>query len=327
MYAVLLFALATLGCGDDRPPECASSADCDSGAADADTGALGDTVIVLDGTGVGQPCALRRNGQLLCVETPTTELPRFSSLGTFPGAVSIVRGASITCLLFDSGNAQCLESGVFTDVPDLSDAVQLDTWVGHVCAVRETGEVVCWGDNSFEQIEAGGAPRYDSPHTIASVTDAVQVATARLSSCVLHRDGTVSCWGDDFGAAPTPVAGVTGGAAITAGHFHYSVTGDTGDVQSFGGSRTGTEAMVPSPITDAAEAIAFHSESCYRSFDGSVSCWGTPFSPGRTEAQPLEPIAGLDDAVLLANHCALRSTGIVTCWGAARTATVDATGL
>lgn len=284
-------------------------------------------VISLDGRGEGQPCALRRNGALLCVDTPSGEPPVFTAVGTFEGAVQVVRGTTMTCVRYASGRVQCFGSGEApADVAGLDDAVHVDTWMGHACAARATGVVSCWGDNSLGQIEEGGAASYDAPYDIAGVTTAVQVATSRLASCALLIDGTVACWSDGFGAAPTPVAAVSDAAAITGGQFHFCATRASGSVQCFGGSRAGLEATAPSGITSAAETVALHSETCYRTEAGAVFCWGTANQPGKTEPPPLELIVGLDNAVLLANRCALRESGTVTCWRE-RSELLAATGL
>ncbi len=357
MRALLVVALAatwsTTGCGDDdgaprdsgldgaRAADSGSDAStmsdggADGGGADGGGGS-GSDIVSFDGGHYPGPCALRRDGELFCSEDGAAEPQVFAHVSTFTGGVQVARGSQTTCVRFDAGNVQCFgrhwlgdgsdtASDVPVDVLDLADAAFVDTWVNHTCAVRATGVVSCWGSNSDGEIEAGGAAQYLTPHDIAGIDDAVEVAVTRLSTCVLHADGTVSCWGSDgFDPTPTVIPGVTG-VEITGGHFHYCVRAASGALSCFGGTSGAVAAAVPSPISDAAEAVALHSETCYRTTEGHVRCWG---AEGRPSDPPgaLEEIAGIDDAVRIAWQCAVRASGVVSCWQD-RSRVVDAIGL
>jgi hypothetical protein len=284
-------------------------------------------IIALDGYAPNQPCALRRNGELHCVEGAPDATSVFTPAGTFIGGREIARGARETCVLHDAHIVSCFRPGMAPyEVPELYDALDIDTWAQHTCVVRGPGGVTCWGDNASGQIEPGGEDSYPAMHDVPGVTEAARVATSERATCAVRRDGTVVCWGDDFGTMPTAVTGISDAVEITGGRFHFCATTSAGTVQCFGGTGAGTEAVAPDAIFDAEVAVAFEGESCYLDDTGNVSCWGVAGMPGQTEAQALESIVGLDDAVLLANHCALRESGVVTCWYD-RDVLVDATGL
>jgi hypothetical protein len=345
--------MVALGCGDDGTPEEDAGSDgapldtsvpVDSGGSDTlpadsatmDTGpdprcpgpTCPTTIIALDGWEISKPCALRRDGELFCVDgdTPAGTAPVFTPAGSFAGGQEIARGESETCILFVSHIVSCFRPGMAPyEVPELYDALDIDTWADHTCVVRPD-RLTCWGDNGFGQIEPGGSERYPTMHDVPGVTEATRVATSAEATCALLRDGTVECWGDDFGAEPTPIADITEGVEITAGEDHFCVTTSAGTVHCFGDAEAGTEAVVPDGIDDAEEAVAFHGETCVRHASGQVSCWGEAGVTGQTEVAPFEPITGLDDALLLTNHCALRSTGAVSCW-TDRDTLVEATGL
>lgn len=302
---------------DAGPADGAGPAD-DAGV---DAGCVGDecarAIVSMDGTGAGGVCVLLRSSELWCGDASASP-PALALVGTFPSAVAVSRGLDRACLLYESGIVECFRPGEDDPVAvtGLADATHVDIWVQHACAVRAGGEVVCWGDNDFGQIEPGGAARYDAAHAIVGIDDATQVATARVATCALLASGQVSCWGDELGTEPTTVSGIDDAVAVTAGHFHFCALSATGTVTCFGTSRSGLEATTPGAITDATEVVAGHSVTCYRSAGGSVRCWGELMMPGLSVAPALEPVAGVTDATRLANGCALRATGALACWEA-----------
>ncbi len=347
--SVLVFFITACGNEASVSHDAASDTGADAGAVDtgaADTGpadstiadsAIADTgpdprcpgascptnVIALDGWAIERPCALRQDGELFCIDGDT---PAFVDAGRFLGGIEIARGQSETCILFEAHIVQCFRPSMAPfDVPELFDALDIDTWADHTCVVRPD-RLTCWGDNGAGQIEPGGNTRYPTMHDVPGVTEAVRVATSATATCALLRDGTVTCVGDDFGGGPTPIEGITNGVEISGGEHHFCVTTDAGTVRCFGDAAAGEETTVPDGIDDAALAIAFDGETCVQHTGGEVSCWGEAGVTGQSAPSPLEPIMGLTDAVLLANHCALRDTGAVSCW-AERDALEDATGL
>lgn len=98
------------------------------------------------------------------------------SIGTFVAAPTPLLGGGIdvgagyqhTCVLAATGRVRCaglnsngaIGNGTLTtgyevsEVVELSDAVSLSVGVNSVFAIRATGEVVGWGDNSMGQLDA-----------------------------------------------------------------------------------------------------------------------------------------------------------------------------
>lgn len=75
--------------------------------------------------------------------------------------VAISSGGSTVCGLAGDGHikcAQCVAKTACTDpakiVDGIADATQVVVGIGHACAVRKAGEVVCWGSSSCG--ESGG---------------------------------------------------------------------------------------------------------------------------------------------------------------------------
>ena len=125
----------------------------------------------------------------------------------------VAAGQAFTCVLHANGRVQCwgangagqLGSGSGTPtqrvtpapVLNLLDAVALSAGNGHVCAVRATGQVRCWGSNFNGQLGDGTRNNRSSPGPVTGVTSAVAVACGSSHTCALLADGTVKCWGSN----------------------------------------------------------------------------------------------------------------------------------
>jgi alpha-tubulin suppressor-like RCC1 family protein len=163
-----------------------------------------------------------------------------------------------TCIRFESGAVACFgsnqqgqigdgTSGAGADrpspvlIPEIPDAVQVETGSQHTCALRrQNGEVWCWGNNARLQQGDGGAPDEDNlrPTPTRPVGGAVQqIALGSLHSCA-RTETQVACWGDNFFgqagqnntllplrfiALPVAVEGITSPSELTTGSNHTCV--------------------------------------------------------------------------------------------------------
>ena len=223
-------------------------------------------------------CAIRDDGQLLCwgygaysqLGYPNTE-----SVGDneTPGAVgpvdlgghtvrAVSAGDSHTCAILDDGSVRCWGLGTYgrlgygstAVVPSAAaagtvnlgagrTAVAISTYVGHTCAILDTGDVRCWGLGGNgrlgynDQVSIGDDPG-ESPASAGPVPlggrTALAITVGISHTCALLDDATVRCWG--FGgdgrlgygtnvsvgdapahsvalAGPVPLAGPVGPAA------------------------------------------------------------------------------------------------------------------
>ncbi|MCB9661897.1 MAG: hypothetical protein H6726_29930 [Sandaracinaceae bacterium] len=97
-----------------------------------------------------QTCVVRQGGELVCWEG----VARYE--GTINGISTVAHGVDQMCVL-QEGRVRCIE---FVDgrmslgpaVPGVDAVVQLSTGLGHFCARREDGEVLCWGRNRYAQL-------------------------------------------------------------------------------------------------------------------------------------------------------------------------------
>jgi alpha-tubulin suppressor-like RCC1 family protein len=171
------------------------------------------------------------------------------------------------------GNGDTTTSQQFTPVAvnNLDDAVAINAGYSHVCAVRDSGQVVCWGEGESGELGDGDIHNVDEPVPVDEITNAIDVSVSMNSSCALLDDETVHCWGDntdgqlgsgsdDSSATPVEVTGLTGVTQLSSRSAHLSTHvcvsiedsaiscwGGNGDGQL--GDRTTSPRNHPGPVT------------------------------------------------------------------------------
>ncbi|MBL8685021.1 MAG: hypothetical protein JNK05_37945 [Myxococcales bacterium] len=238
-------------------------------------------------------------------------------------------------------------------VANINNAIDVRAQPQFACALRSSGVVSCWGDNRAGQLGTS-MPITSSmvPVDVAGVTDAVEIALGSQHACALRASGAVVCWGanrsgqlGDGTMVPrsTPVA-VTGLPAniigITAANeqtcarrapgtdglaplYCWGING-SGEL----GNATTTNRLSPTPVASTFEWVGVATGfrfSCGRRNNGQTYCWGDgsagQLGDGTVAARttPTNAAVGLPDAASLslgqAFGCALRTSGVVACWG------------
>lgn len=148
-------------------------------------------------------------------------------------AKQISCAGNVSCAVLSKGTATCWGANQFgqlgngstegksipTPVVGLSGPVTSISTSGYrTCAVRDNGEVLCWGENSHGELGTGNTIDSLIPIKVVGLKKAaIQVTTAMHHTCVRFLDGTAQCWGsNDLGelgdntawrASPAPVLG------------------------------------------------------------------------------------------------------------------------
>lgn len=252
-----------------------------------------------------------------------------------------------------SGFAPGLAKTAPTRVDGLDDVTRLATGEDTTCAVRKTGDVVCWGSDDRGKLGRGKAVTDDTrgtPTAVVGVSGARDIAVGPVHACAADGAGKVVCWGDNADAqldkevsllsrkavpislaAPASVA--PGGLAATATRTCAVQT--NGSVSCLGNDRFGAGAAVQSsalgPVQSATSMSAVRGGNYFacglQPAAGTVACWGradegqlgiSPAEAGNSNAAAravpaLESVASL--AAGDAHVCAALSTGEVFCWG------------
>ena len=332
------------------------------------------------GVGSGHSCALRANGTVACWgsntagqlgDGSTTDRLTPVTVTGLNDAVHLGIGDQHGCAVRATGAVQCwgaqsdgrLGNGTAAlgfqaspvTVAGVVDAIAVGPGQGHTCALRATGQVLCWGANHSGQIGNGvvGSPQL-VPVAVTGLTGAVAIMAGFHGNCALRGDGAVLCWGansDGSGgtdphvanpiATATVVNGISGAIAISMGTRHTCALRADGTVFCWGGNAIGqlgngtldtgfaphpTPALVPG-LTGVVALGAGGAWTCARRVDGTMSCWGRNVEGqlgNGTTTNALAPavVSGFAGSISArgvvagtAHACARRADGTAACWG------------
>ncbi|MCA0404165.1 MAG: hypothetical protein LCH30_10285 [Proteobacteria bacterium] len=181
-----------------------------------------------------------------------------------------------------------------------SKVVSISGGAYHTCALLDTGDIQCWGQNHFGQLgntlnsgeEDVATPTPVSVQSLGS--PALSVVSGAFHSCALLQNGDVKCWGSN----------------------NYGQLGNS--------SNSGSELENDVPLTvtglsaDVATIAAGVYHNCALLKTGTVECWGnnlygqlgnsTNSGVGVDNYTPLQ-VQGLTNVLGLANH----NFGYTTC--------------
>jgi alpha-tubulin suppressor-like RCC1 family protein len=318
-------------------------------------------------------CAARCDGSVWCWgsnthgqlgDGTTTTRPVPARLTGLPRpATALGSGYQTACAVLDDGSVWCwgrggegglgapgtTESAVPVRVSGLTEpAVSVAVGGLHLCAVLESGALVCWGENSRGQIALeGGSPRYVATRVTALKGEVAEVTAGQYHTCARSRDGTVSCWGQNtygtladglFANRSTPavvplrtraVSLATQANHVCAGLDDESVWcwGYNSDGQLGNGARANSPRPVAASMLQGTttDLVTGDNHSCALADDGALRCWGgnefQQLGDGTTtrRLRPGDPVA-LEGPVMRVSAgrgftCAEVRGGRVLCWG------------
>lgn len=213
---------------------------------------------------------------------------------------------------WDGDEVDVADAVVGSDAPDRlegfgSDIAEVEASFATTCARSCDGSVACFGNNAAGNLGDGTHDSRIEPRVVVGLGPVADLALSSNSSCALERSGQILCWGDQMDS-PT----------------EYSPYEDD-------------DLLLPTPLR-----VQLHNvvslEAGSTSFgqlcalqDGRALCWGvwdTPRDPlGGPRRDGLErPLElGLRGVVEVSlsvgvfhsgsHHCALHTSGRVSCWG------------
>jgi alpha-tubulin suppressor-like RCC1 family protein len=187
----------------------------------------------------GHSCALRANGTVFCwgYDGSTEHYNASGQLSSGPitDTVAISSGYFHTCALKTAGAVVCWgnndwgQLGNTTTVKNsvapvtvtgLSNAVALKSGAQHTCALKATGEVVCWGIAGNNILGDGVAVGFsNTPVIVANLTNAVALGAGHSHNCALTSTGTVRCWG--YGPLGRETTGSSLASPVTGGDVFW----------------------------------------------------------------------------------------------------------
>ncbi len=126
-------------------------------------------------------------------------------------AVTIDAGPFHTCLGMNNGDMFCWGFNGYgqignggTGSTNIPAAVALDstqaptsifTGIFHTCALFDSGEMACWGDNSVGQLGDGTTVSKLIPAEVNLPTNVLSITVGQRHSCSILDDASLECWG------------------------------------------------------------------------------------------------------------------------------------
>lgn len=268
-------------------------------------------------------CALTDRGRVQCwganhwgqlgngKMNPSSSIP-VDVAGLASGVQAVTAGGYGACVLTNDfgvrcwgtnfwgqlGNGTTTGSAIPVDVLGLASGVRSISAGGwHTCALKDAGEVVCWGTNVY-QPDCGEGPcnaeRSNVPVAVTGLASGVvAIASGHRHTCTLTGGGEVQCWGaalangsTNESNVPIDVAGLAiGVTAIVGGGQHACAVTSPGRVRCWGindegelGDGTTTSGTIPVDVVGLSTGVrgiaAGDSHSCVLIGDDGVKCWG-----------------------------------------------------
>jgi alpha-tubulin suppressor-like RCC1 family protein len=192
--------------------------------------------------------------------------------------------------------------------------------MNHVCTLN-SGQVYCWGNNSFNQLGDGiGQPQYSPTPNAILAAGVLEMSAGYSHTCAIIA-GTVYCWGaNNFGQL--------GLGTVTLSTCPLVIPSPAPSPCSTSNPSTSSNPITPLPVSGLPPAIkiylgAYH--SCALS-GGTAYCWGRndwgQLGTGAISPYSNVPVAVsilskkvLSMALGMLHSCALLEDATVQCWG------------
>jgi alpha-tubulin suppressor-like RCC1 family protein len=295
--------------------------------------------------------------------TVTDRLVAVRVKGLSAEVVAISAGGGQACALTQVGAVECWGGNNYGQLGDgtlrrrsptpvkvlglSGEAVAISVGGRHACALITTGEVNCWGANSWGQLGDGTVRTRSRAVSVRGLSGkAVAITAGRYYTCAVIGTRRVECWGSNYSrqlgnphpgytVRPVPVTLLSGAvAAVSAGERHACALMTDSTVRCWGSDGSGQLGLglstSPSgPVRGfhgqpvAVSAGSYH--TCAVTSEGTIDCWGsnyfgqlgtgTLFSTTVPVAasglsQPASAITAGQD-----HTCALLRSGSLECWG------------
>jgi len=304
------------------------------------------------------------NGTLLGAPVPTAVAGglKFSRIG---GTCALTTDSAAYCwgtnwygelgIGTAAGPEVCPDSGQCSTIPvavaggHRFSAIDRSVLVSFNCALAQSGDAYCWGDNGGYQLGLGiRIGPEDCPGSCSTAPAKVTggftftaVSAGRLHACALTASGAAYCWGTNYASqlgdgttsdrtSPVPVAGGHAFAGIAAGYEHTCAVTAEGNAYCWGsgplGGSTGSS-WIPVPVADTLRFVTISAGvhySCALTHAGGAYCWGGNYAGQLGNgtfvdaATPAAVAGGHVFASLDAGYetsCGVTAAGVAYCWG------------
>lgn len=218
--------------------------------------------------GFNKTCAIVEKNRLKCWGIGLQSSPS-DVVGATSGVLQVALGQNHQCLLNERYGVECWgtnssgqlgldasSTGVSSPVAVSglsSGVIQVANGANHSCALMHTGQVKCWGNNSYGQLGDGTLEQRNTPVDVVNWSGvAIALSLGNNHSCALMSTGDMQCWGrNEYGqlgdgtlndrAFPSAVMRLqTKNVAIVAGSKHTCAMNSDETVQCWGAESLGS---------------------------------------------------------------------------------------
>ena len=155
--------------------------------------------------GLAKSCGLTGTGLVRCLNdnipqdlgsvAPAAGLSTDSSL-----EVAVNRFGPVVVALNEAGIPVTFRGSLSQQVSNVTHAIDVDSGLGHLCALQNDGMVKCWGSNYYGQLGTNTQASSAVPQPVLNVSAAWQLAVGKYHACVLITTSTpgtndIMCWG------------------------------------------------------------------------------------------------------------------------------------
>ncbi|MEM9073904.1 MAG: hypothetical protein AAGE52_35760, partial [Myxococcota bacterium] len=158
-------------------------------------------------TGTEHTCVLHATGAVSCWGenswlrlglSGTTDRLVPTDIPGLGDVVEIAAGGTLTCVRVRSGQGRCFGQGIFgqlgdgsspsssatpRDVLGLTNAIDITAGHAHACAIRETGQAVCWGRGDDGALGDGTERRLNTPTDVTGLSDGIALGSSNNHTC------------------------------------------------------------------------------------------------------------------------------------------------
>jgi alpha-tubulin suppressor-like RCC1 family protein len=218
----------------------------------------------------------------------------------------------------------------------------------HTCGVKESGLLLCWGNNLQQQLGDGTSTDRHNPTIIGAASDWAVVSCGHAHSCAMKTNNRIYCWGyngagqlgldttDPFASSPTLINVPWNWAVLDLGENHScALNEDLNTTYCWGSNNYGQlgngstdDSFAVHPIPHFSYPVALSagmSHTCAINRDHVLFCWGSN-AAGQLGLGTTGGIVDYPENVNLDTNwdslsagglhtCALKTASTLFCWG------------
>ena len=261
-------------------------------------------------------------------------------------AIVVVIVIGVTAVVTTSGDNNSARSGSTYTPGDPLAWTAVEGGGAHTCALVNSGQVKCWGQNTYGQLGDGTTGNRTTPVFVSDISTATSISTGYNHSCALLSDSRVKCWGENtYGQlgngrnttllVPVFVSDISTATSISSGASHSCALLAGGSIKCWGyngygalGSESTTNSNIPVSVVGISTVTSIstgYNHSCAVLSDGEAKCWGQntygALGNGAIGTNSNTPVAvlGISTATSIGtgayHSCAVLQGGDTRCWG------------